>query len=225
MAKIKKLVIVGLVVLVMSAFTVTALAANDYGSSAVSSDQTYTVDQTLIYAIQDENLAYAEYAKIIETFGAVRPISNIIRAEQYHIAALERLFTEYGIAVPANTATDYVTVPASLTDALNAGVQAEKNNIAMYEAFLMQTLPDDVKVVFTALKSASEQHLAAFERSLSGTAGYQYGGGRGMNGQNVLRNNTGIGSGAGYGAGTGSMGAGQGRNSVNGTCVLVDSTI
>ncbi len=210
--KLKKLVIVGLVIVAMSALTVTAMAASDYGSAAVTSGKTYTLEQMLTYAIQDENLANAEYAKTIEAYGAVRPFTNIVKAEQFHVEALERLFTDNGIAIPPSSASGYVSVPASLTDAQKAGVQAEKNNIAMYETFLAQALPDDIKVVFTALKSASEHHLAAFERSLSGTTGGQSGYGKGMNGQKGTGNNA---SGLCTGTGTGNMGAGRG------TCTLL----
>lgn len=211
MAKIKKLVIVGLVILAMSAFSITALAA-DYGSAAVAGDTPYTLTEMLTFAVQDENLAYAEYAKIIETYGAVRPFTNIINAEKTHIAALAQLFSANGITVPENTASQYVSVPENLTDALNAGVQAEKKNIAMYDAFLTQTLTDDVKTVFTALRSASEHHLAAFERSLSGTTGMQIGNGKGMNGQKGSGNYA---AGSCTGSGTGNMGAGRG------TCTLL----
>jgi len=168
----------------------------------------------LTYAIQDEELAYAEYAKITDTFGSARPFANILKAEQSHIAALEGLFTANGIALPENTAAGYVTAASSLTDALNAGVQAEQDNIAMYETFLSQPLPDSVKTVFTALKSASEQHLAAFERSLSGgtgnPAGKGYGAGGGMYGQGACN---------GTGTGAGTMNRGQDRSGAcNGAC-------
>ena len=216
MSKIKKLVIVGLVILAMSAVSITALAA-DFGSDAVAGGKTYTLTEMLTYAVQDENLAYAEYAKIIETYGAVRPFSNIINVEKTHIAALEQLFTSNGVTIPENMVSQFVSIPSSLTEALSVGVQAEKNNIAMYESFLAQTLPDDVKTVFTALKSASEHHLAAFERSISSTTGGQYSNGKGMNGQK--------GSGCtGTGTGTGNMGAGKGRGQLGtnyqGSCVL-----
>ena len=141
----------------------------------------------LTYAVQDEYLASAEYAAINEALGNPRPFANIVKAEQTHIAALEKLFAANGIALPGNTAGDYVAVPASLTEALNAGVQAEKNNIAMYKQFLSQSLPDDVMTVFTALKNASEQHLASFEKSLAGTAGSQASAGNGSQGERQSR--------------------------------------
>ena len=237
MNKFKKMLISAGVVLAIGAVSVTALAAS-YGSSAVESGKTYTLTQMLTYALQDENLAYAEYVKINEAFDAARPFANIVRAEKTHIAALERLFSANGIALPENTAGTYVTVPASLTDALKAGVQAEKSNIAMYEKFLSQTLPDDVKAVFTALKNASEQHLAAFERGLSGSAEAPARNGNGNRGNGLMNGSSGGNRGNGTmnrqascdgtdacgatdctGSGTGSMNRGQGRGQGGaGTC-------
>ena len=40
----------------------------------------------------------------------------------------------------------------------------EIENIAMYERFLQQELPKDVRQVFESLKNASENHLRAFRR-------------------------------------------------------------
>ena len=47
----------------------------------------------------------------------------------------------------------------------------------MYEAFLQQDLPQDVQDVFTALRDASQNHLAAFERNLDRQQGTAAGGG------------------------------------------------
>lgn len=171
----KRLLTIATAVLTVCAVSVAAFAADsNFGSDGVEADKTYTLSEMLTYAIQDEYLAQAEYEKIIDTFGAQRPFTNIIRAEATHIAALEPLFTKYGIVLPENTAEEYVALPASILDAYSTGVEAEIKNISMYETFLKQDLPDDVRAVFTALKSASENHLSAFERALarsdSGTA-------------------------------------------------------
>lgn len=173
MKKIKKLTAAVFAVMLAGTVSVTALAADtSFASAAVEPDETYTLAQMLTYAIQDEYLAYAEYDKIIDVYGAQRPFTNIIQAEATHIAALEPLFTEYGVDLPENTAADYTAVPATLAEAYQAGVDAEISNIAMYETFLDQDdLPDDVKAVFAALKNASESHLAAFQRSVARSDG------------------------------------------------------
>lgn len=172
MEKLKKLTASILAVLVISGISVTAFATDtDFGSAAAQEDKTYTLTEMLTYAIEDEYLAYAEYQTIIDTFGAQRPFTNIQKAEATHMSLLEPLFTAYGVALPENTAADYTAIPATLLDAYKAGVTAEINNIAMYETFLRQDLPDDVRLVFTSLKNASEKHLSAFERNVSRAEG------------------------------------------------------
>ena len=108
--------------------------------------------------------AYIQY--IIDTYGSIRPFTNIIRAEETHIETLLPLFETYGITAPADDAASRIAKVASLTEAYEAGVEAEIDNIAMYEAFLSEDLPSDVRVVFESLMSASESHLKAFENKL-----------------------------------------------------------
>lgn len=164
----KKLLAIVTTVMMISGLSITALAADSsFGSAAVEENRTYTLSEMLTYAIQDEYLAHAEYEKIIDFFGTQKAFTNIITAEQVHISALTFLFAEYGVALPENIADEYTVVPVSLLDAYKAGLDAEIKNIAMYEAFLKQDLPDDVRTVFTALKNASENHLAAFEKGVT----------------------------------------------------------
>ena len=89
-----------------------------------------------------------------------------MRAEETHIDALLPLFDAYGIAAPKDEGADNAVSVASLTAAYQAGVSAEVNNIAMYELFLEETLPDNVKAVFESLMHASENHLRAFQNQL-----------------------------------------------------------
>lgn len=189
-----------------SILSISAFASDSsFGSAAVEENKTYTLSNMLTFAIQDEYLAKAEYQTIMDTFGAQRPFSNIINAEETHIAELEPLFAEYGVTLPANTADDYTLVPSSLLDAFKASVEAEVNNIAMYDAFLQQELPDDVSLVFTELKQASEHHLTAFERGVA-RDGSTTGGGRNAGG--------GYGTaGSGYGTAADGCGTAAGRQS------------
>lgn len=137
------------------------------GALAAAQDTSYTLSEMITYAMEDENLAKAEYAAIIAKYGSQRPYSNIIRAEDNHIAQLQPLFAAYKVTVPAAPSAE-VTLPATLAETYQIGITAETNNIAMYESFLKLDLPADVKLVFTNLKNASEKHLAAFERATSG---------------------------------------------------------
>ena len=151
----------------------TGLFAADpgFGARGAADKGQLTLEQMLTYAIEDEYLARAEYEAIIRHHGAIRPFTNIIRGEEQHIAALGELFTRYGLQLPADTSQERLVVPGSLKTALEAGVEAELENIAMYEAFLGQAaaapLPADVRELFQRLKSASENHLRAFRNNLA----------------------------------------------------------
>jgi hypothetical protein len=61
---------------------------------------------------------------------------------------------------------EYVIIPQDIKTSLELGVNAEIDNIAMYEAFLERELPADVRDVFEQLKRASENHLRAFQNNL-----------------------------------------------------------
>ncbi|MEA4915209.1 MAG: DUF2202 domain-containing protein [Christensenella sp.] len=137
-----------------------------YGSAGALADESLSLADMLTYAVQDEYLARAEYDQILSDFGRVRPFTNIIRAEETHIDALLPLFTAYGITAPADEGASRAVSTTNLTESYQAGVNAEVNNIAMYETFLDQNLPDNVRIVFESLMHASENHLRAFQNQL-----------------------------------------------------------
>jgi hypothetical protein len=138
--------------------------SNLIGAEAAKADTQLTLEDMLTYAIQDEYLARARYSLVVEKFGDQRPFVNIISAEETHINYLKPLFTKYNIALPTDNSKDYVKVPNSIKESLEAGVQGEIENIAMYERFLKENIPSDVKTVFTLLRNASQNHLKAFQR-------------------------------------------------------------
>ena len=142
------------------------LSLSGYGAEGALKDESLTLADMLTYAIQDEYLARAEYDRIISDYGSIRPFTNIVRAEETHIDALLPLFTAYGITTPANEGADHAVSVPSLAQTYQAGVNAEVNNIAMYELFLDEKLPDNVKTVFESLMRASENHLRAFQNQL-----------------------------------------------------------
>lgn len=146
-----------------------AMAGEDqYGAENVAEKETYTLEEMLNYAIEDEYKARAEYELIIEKMDGGRPFTNIIKSEETHIAMLKPLFEAHDIALPEDNASEHVVLPESIDAALEIGVQAEIDNIAMYERFLSQDLPEDVESAFQRLKAASESHLKAFEQALEG---------------------------------------------------------
>jgi hypothetical protein len=124
------------------------------------------LEDMLVAAIEDEYKAQAEYDALIDTFGAVKPLTNIIKAEANHIDALEALFEAYGFPIPEDNGVQFVVLPDTLDESFQTGVDAEIKNIAIYEDFLKQDLPQDVEDAFINLMNASENHLAAFERQL-----------------------------------------------------------
>jgi len=137
-----------------------------YGAKGALEDSTLTVEEMMKYAIQDEYLARREYEEIMKVYGEIRPFSNIIRSEVEHIEMLNDLYRDFNISVPEDNSEDYILIPGSLKEALETGVQAEIDNIAMYEKFLAEDLPDDVRDVFERLMRASENHLRAFQNNL-----------------------------------------------------------
>ena len=139
----------------------------DFGARGAEGKSGLTVEQMLTYAIQDEYLAHAEYELIIEEYGSIRPFTNIMAAEVRHIEWVAELFDAYGYSLPEDTAHKYVTLPEDLKSCFETGVQAEIDNIAMYESFLQEDLPADVRDLFERLQGASENHLRAFRNNLS----------------------------------------------------------
>ena len=120
----------------------------------------------LMYAVQDEYLARGEYLAIIDKFGSQTPYSNIVKSEGTHLAFLEEVYKSYGIEFPSDTSADHIIIPEDLLEAARTGVQAEIDNIAMYELFLSYDLPENVYEVFNALKKGSDSHLLAFQKQV-----------------------------------------------------------
>ena len=142
------------------------LSLEGYGSKGALADKDLTIVDMLMYAVQDEYMAHAEYMLIMDTFDVQKPYSNIAKSEETHLALLKEIYLAYGLDFPEDTSSDYVVVPASLLEAAQTGVQAEIDNIAMYEFFLTYDLPENIAKVFTALKNASESHLLAFQKQV-----------------------------------------------------------
>jgi len=138
--------------------------AGDTASTELSESE----KEALLMALDDEYKAWAIYDQVIADFGAVRPFTQIQKAEESHIAALVRLFERYDLEVPENEWPGNVPTFESVADACAAGVQAEVDNGAVYdELFSMVDNPDIVRV-FTSLQRASlTKHLPAFERCAS----------------------------------------------------------
>lgn len=118
----------------------------------------------LTAALEGEYKTKAVYEQVIADLGSLRPFSQIVKAEQRHIAALQRIFVRYGLDIPAADVELGDLTFATKAEACAAGVEAEIANAALYDEWLAQVDNEDVIRVFTALQSASlNQHLPAFE--------------------------------------------------------------
>jgi hypothetical protein len=117
--------------------------------------------------IQDEYRAEAIYQGVLLDLGAeTRPFASIVLAEQRHAAAVAGLFTARGVAAPASLWSP-ANVPrfTTLRAACAAAVQAEVENIALYDSQLGANLPEDVLRVIQSNRAASvDNHLPAFQR-------------------------------------------------------------
>ena len=157
---------IGMATLALSLF-VTGVSAASTGSAVVEEGDTYSLEEMLLYAYQDEANALKEYEELMEVFGEVAPFVNIAKAEESHMAAVLRLYDYYDVEVPNYTAEEF-TVPETVEEAYAIGVEAEIKNIAMYEAFLSSDLDPTMERVFESLKNASQFHLEAFQNAVDG---------------------------------------------------------
>lgn len=142
------------------------LSLEGYGAKGALADKNLTINDMLTYAVQDEYLARGEYLAIIDKFGSQKPYTNIISAEETHLAYLKEVYLAYEIDFPADESASHIVVPSNLLEAAETGVQAEIDNIAMYELFLTYDLPENISKVFSALKSGSDSHLLAFQKQV-----------------------------------------------------------
>lgn len=138
-------------------------------ANAASLNQPAT--DAILTALEDEYLAEATYAGIIDKLGNIRPFSNIINAERTHQNALKNLLTTYGVSIPDNpyfTGTKKLNeLPTTKTQACKLGIEAEIANLKLYDDKLLPIVSSfpDITEVFTNLKNASEfKHLPAFQR-------------------------------------------------------------
>ncbi|MFO7632751.1 MAG: DUF2202 domain-containing protein [Caldilinea sp.] len=128
-------------------------------------DLTPEMIEVMTAGILDEYHARAVYEAVIDEFGAVRPFTNIMRAEEQHAAAWAFIFERYGLEVPI--APEEFAIPefASIADVCAAAAAAEVANFDLYDA-MAETFEDypDILQVITSLRNASEfNHLPAFE--------------------------------------------------------------
>ena len=148
------------------AVPVMGLASGDYGAAAVRRARPIRWSRCWSTPCRTSTWPWLNTRRSWRNSAWIAPFGNIMKAEQTHVEHLLPLFAAYKIPVPEDTSAGHVTLPETLEEVYQTGVTVEINNIKMYETFLKQEgLPEDVKTVLQALKNASENHLAAFERT------------------------------------------------------------
>ncbi len=135
----------------------------------------------LLYMREEEKLARDVYLALAEKW-RLPVFSNIASAEQIHMDRFRDLLAKYGLADPAaNKGRGEFTNPeftalyaeltsagsASLAEALSAGVTIEERDIADLANLIAVARQRDLRNVCTNLRSASYNHLAAFQRALA----------------------------------------------------------
>ncbi len=124
----------------------------------------------LLLALNDEYHAWAVYDQVMQDFGAVLPFTRIRQSEHMHINALVRQFNLYGVPIPANPWIGNVASFGSVQEACAAGVDAEINNIALYDTLFSSTQRQSIVQVYNALQHGSTRHQRAFETCSTGAS-------------------------------------------------------
>ncbi|MBN2876927.1 MAG: DUF2202 domain-containing protein [Bacilli bacterium] len=138
---------------------------------------------------QDEYNTKSTYEEIIDEFGPNVLYYNLVQAEAQHMFALEQIYTRYDLQIPDMDAKT-PNLPNDLLETYTLGKEAEEANIALYDKYLDEDLPDDVRFTFERLMNASYHHLDAFNQviandgNLDAFTGLRQGGMRGRNFRN-----------------------------------------
>ncbi len=139
----------------------------------------------LAFMREEEKLARDVYTVLAQKWG-LRTFSNIARSEQVHMDAVLVLLDRYGFTdpaadLPAGSYADphlqelYDALIArgsvSIEEALAVGKLIEQTDIADLDERIERTDEADVAAVYENLRAGSVNHLAAFEKQLSGRIG------------------------------------------------------
>ena len=115
-------------------------------------------------AYSDEFVAYTRYKSATAQFGPVRPFSNLLSAEERHLAILEQQYTNFGFDVPTPNLRPLRTF-SSIQNACEVSIVAERKNVALYDRLLLEVTDPSVRDVFLFLRTASfERHIPALQR-------------------------------------------------------------
>ncbi|MGB6421534.1 MAG: DUF2202 domain-containing protein [Anaerolineales bacterium] len=120
--------------------------------------------QGLVRAIEEEFGAQALYQSILDKFGNETPFNDIVLSEARHASALINQAQKYGIPVPEFPSSEGLPAFETVTEACQAGVDAEIADAELYDELMSFTTNSALIRVYTNLQKASlDSHLPAFE--------------------------------------------------------------
>lgn len=136
----------------------------------------------LLFMYQEEKMARDVYIVLGQKYPSAQQFANIQLSEQKHTDAVQNLCNKYGVDISNINETQigvfvlpevqslYDALVAqgnvSLLEAMKVGVAIEEKDIAdLTEA--MKGMPSDIVKVFTNLRNASYNHLAAFQNGVA----------------------------------------------------------
>lgn len=161
---------IGLVIvfslIIFSGNTVKASEPVLYGAENAVEDKELTLEDILRYSLESQYLKRSIDNGIFNSFGKVKPYQEMERYSGTGISELEILFLKRGYKIPEDKSSKYFKAATDFKTNLEYSYNNEIKNIIMYEMFLKQDLPDDVRVVLEALKLRGNQDLKAIEASL-----------------------------------------------------------
>ena len=101
------------------------------------------------------------------------PFSRVRETDERHGLELAALCKQLDVEVPVPTDGGEVQVPDSLVDACAAAVQAERENVAVYDGYLESATNAEVREAFSRLRATSaDRQLAAFTRCVENDGKY-----------------------------------------------------
>lgn len=152
------------------------------GTTVVAAQSTSDA-ATLAFNREEERMARDLYQALAEKYDGAAPFAMITQSEQAHWTRIGDLLIAHGISDPsAGLAAGTYADPAiqslydgwlargltSLDEAYQVGIELEQRDIADLTTAVGSTTLADARQVLTALRVASERHLAAFEAAASG---------------------------------------------------------
>lgn len=116
---------------------------------------------------KEEITARVTYEKAMEQFGNEKPFSNIVKSEERHQSAVERLAEKKEVLLedPEIEVEDF----ENYEKAIERAIEIEKGDIEVIERLLKDNnLDEDTERVYENLLHGSQNHLQAFEKALAG---------------------------------------------------------